>query len=126
MGDTEEAREALEAAALALEAAQSSNALHHAIFQENNGAVLVVERLRPGTHLDAVVQHLWMPGAPDDYNPSFTPDAAQLTVTYLAGRWFVVYIDLEEPTDAPPDRRVVMSRVLADPDRPFGITLSEV
>jgi hypothetical protein len=38
----------------------------------------------------------------------------------------VVYLDLEEPTDAPPDQRAQMARILAAPDRRFGITLSEI
>ena len=75
---------------------------------------------------DAVVLHLWTPLHPGDYVPDFTPDAAQLTVMYSHGRWIVVYLDLDEPADAPPDRRAVMSRVLADPSRPFGIQLSEI
>ncbi len=75
---------------------------------------------------DAVVKHLWTPDAPGDYVPAFTPDASQLTVMYSHGRWIVLWIDLEEPADAPPDQRAVMSRILADPDRPFGIQLSEI
>jgi len=75
---------------------------------------------------DAVVWHLWTPLAPGDYVPSYTPDAGQLAVVYVHGRWLALYIDLEEPVDAPPDQRTVMSRILADPDRPSGITLSEV
>jgi hypothetical protein len=47
-------------------------------------------------------------------------------VSYDHGRWLVTYTDLEEPADAPPDQRAVMSRVLADPDRRFGVTLSEI
>lgn len=75
---------------------------------------------------DAVVAHLWTPDAPGDYVPAFTPDAAQLTVMYTHGRWIVVYLDLEEPPHAPPDQRAQMARILADPSRPFGITLSEI
>ena len=75
---------------------------------------------------DAVVQHLWTREDSGDYIPPFTPDAAQLTVMYSHGRWLLVYLDLEEPTDAPPDQRAVMSRILAAPDRRFGIQLSEI
>jgi hypothetical protein len=75
---------------------------------------------------DAVVLHLWTPLVPGDYVPGFTPDAAQLTVMHSHGRWIVVYLDLDEPADAPPDQRAVMSRILAAPDRPFGIQLSEI
>ena len=75
---------------------------------------------------DRVVRHLWTPIDPGDYVPSYTPDAAQLTVSYLGGRWIVSYIDLEEPADAPADRRAVLSRVLFAPDRPLGIQLSEI
>ena len=75
---------------------------------------------------DAVVAHLWTPTAPGDYVPSYTPDAGQLAVVFVHGRWLALYIDLEEPTDAPPDQRAIMSRILADPDRPSGITLAEV
>jgi hypothetical protein len=75
---------------------------------------------------DAVVLHLWTPTSPGDYVPDFTPDAAQLTVMYTHGRWFVIWIDLDEPADSPPDQRTVMSRVLASPDSPFGIQLSEI
>lgn len=75
---------------------------------------------------DATVAYLWTPLDPGDYVPSFTPDAAQLTVSFLGGRWIVAYLDLEEPADAPPDRRVVLSRILADPSKPFGVQLSEI
>jgi hypothetical protein len=75
---------------------------------------------------DAVVAHLWTPDDHGDYVPPFTPDAAQLTVMYSHGRWIVLYIDLDEAADAPPDQRAVMSRILADPDRRFGVTLSEI
>ena len=73
-----------------------------------------------------VVQHLWTPLGPGDYVPSYTPDAAELTVMYTHGRWIVLYMDLEEPEDALPDQRAVMSRVVADPDSRFGVHLSEV
>jgi hypothetical protein len=75
---------------------------------------------------DAVVLHIWTPTGPGDYVPAFTPDAAQLTVTYMHGRWIAVWMDLDEATDAPPDQRAVMSRVLPSPDSPFGIQLSEI
>jgi len=75
---------------------------------------------------DRVVQHLWTPLSPGDYVPTYTPDACGLMVVYTHGRWIVVYLDLEEPTDAPPDQRAVMSRVVADPDSRFGVQLSEV
>jgi hypothetical protein len=75
---------------------------------------------------DAVVRHLWTPREPGDYIPAFTPDAAQLTVVYSHGRWIVVWLDLEEPADAPPDQRAPMARILASPDSPSGIMLSEI
>lgn len=75
---------------------------------------------------DRVVQHLWTPIDPGDYVPPFTPDACGLTVAYSHGRWLLLYIDLEEPTDAPADRRAVMSRILSDPSKRFGIHLSEI
>ena len=75
---------------------------------------------------DAVVAHLWTREDSGDYIPPFTPDAAQLTVMYSHGRWLVIYLDLEEPVTAPADRRAVMSRILAAPDRRFGIQLSEI
>lgn len=75
---------------------------------------------------DRVTQYLWTPDAPGDYVPSYTPDAAQLTVHYMGGRWIVAYLDLEEPADAPADRRAVLSRILAAPDLPLGIQLSEI
>jgi hypothetical protein len=75
---------------------------------------------------DAVVKHLWTPDDPGDYVPSYTPEAAQLMVLYLHGRWIVQYLDLEELENAPPDQRMVMSRVVADRSRPFGIQLQEV
>ena len=58
--------------------------------------------------------------------PSYTPDAAQLMVMYSHGRWLVIYIDLEEPADAPADQRTVMSRVVTDPDTRFGVQLQEI
>ncbi len=75
---------------------------------------------------DRVVHHLWTPIDPGDYVPSYTPDAAQLTVAYSHGRWLLSYVDLEEPVDAPADQRAVLTRILYDPDRPFGILLSEI
>ena len=75
---------------------------------------------------DRVVRHLWEPLAPGDYVPSYTPDAAQLAVSYTHGRWIVVYLDLEEPADAPPDQREIMSRVVASTDTPSGVQLQEI
>jgi hypothetical protein len=75
---------------------------------------------------DAVVLHVWTPTAPGDYVPPYTPDAAQLTVMYTHGRWIAIWIELDEPADAPPDQRASMCRIMADPDQPFGIQLSEV
>lgn len=75
---------------------------------------------------DAVVADIWTPRDPGDNVPTYTPDAAQLTVLYMQGRWLVLWTDLEEPETAPPEQRLVMSRIMADKDRPFGIQLSEV
>ena len=60
---------------------------------------------------DAVVLHLWTALDPGDYVPEYTPDAAQLTVSFLGGRWIVTYIDVDEPTDAMVDAE------LGGPDR---------
>jgi hypothetical protein len=89
-------------------------------------ALLVYSEFLRRALYDAVVAHLWTPLDPGDYVPPFTPDAAQLTVMYSHGRWIVVYLDLDEPADAPPDQRAVMSRILANPSKRFGITLSEI
>jgi hypothetical protein len=75
---------------------------------------------------DAVIRHIWTATVPGEYIPAYTPDAAQLTVMFTHGRWIVLWVDLDEAADAPPDQRTVMSRILADPDRPFGIQLSEI
>ena len=75
---------------------------------------------------DVVVQHLWTPDDHGDYVPPYTPDACDLVVSYSHGRWIVTYTDLEESAGAPPDQRMVMSRILADPDRRFGIQLAEI
>ncbi len=75
---------------------------------------------------DAVVLHIWTPVSPGDYVPAYTPDASQLTVMYTHGRWIAIWIDLEEPADAPPDQRAQMVRVQADPDSRFGIIFSGV
>jgi hypothetical protein len=75
---------------------------------------------------DVVVQHLWRPTAPGDYVPAHSPDESLLTVMYSHGRWIAVWLDLDEPADAPPDQRAQMSRVLASPDSRFGIMLSEI
>jgi len=75
---------------------------------------------------DRVVQHLWTPMGPGDYVPTYTPDACGLTVMYTHGRWIVVYLDLEEPADAPPDQRAIMSRVIAAPESRFGVQLVEI
>jgi hypothetical protein len=39
---------------------------------------------------------------------------------YVDGRWLVLYLAMEKPTNTPPDQRAVMSRVVADPDSRFG------
>lgn len=75
---------------------------------------------------EAVVWHLWTPLHPGDYVPTYDPDAAQLVVSFTHGRWIATWTDLDEPADAPPDRRAVMSRILAAPDSPSGIQLSEI
>lgn len=75
---------------------------------------------------DAVVQHLWTPDTPGDYVPSFTPDAARLTVEFSHGRWIASWTDLEEPAGAPPDQREQMVRILPSPDSRFGIVFSEI
>jgi hypothetical protein len=75
---------------------------------------------------DAVVAHVWTPTGPGDYVPDYTPDSAGLTVVYLFGRWFVFWVELEEPDTAPNDQRIQVARIIASPDSPFGIQLSEV
>ena len=75
---------------------------------------------------DRVVLHIWEPTLSGDYVPSYTPEAAQLVVVYLFGRWIVAWTDLEEEAEASPDQRAVMSRILSSPDSRFGIMLSEI
>ncbi len=75
---------------------------------------------------DAVVLHLWTPLAPGDYVPDFSPDQCGLTVAHSHGRWILLYIDLEEPVDAPPDQRAIMSRIVAAPESRFGVQLQEI
>jgi hypothetical protein len=75
---------------------------------------------------DAVVRLIWTPTGPEEHIPAFTPDEAQLTVMFSHGRWIAIWIDLEEPANAPADQRAQMVRVLAAPESPFGIVFSEI
>jgi hypothetical protein len=75
---------------------------------------------------DAVVAHVWTPTGPGDYVPDYAPDAAGLTVVFLLGRWFVYWVELDEPNTAPRDQQIQLARVIAAPESRFGIMLSEV
>jgi hypothetical protein len=55
-----------------------------------------------------------------------TPDQARLQVVYLAGRWFAVWVDLDEPAIVPDHLRVKIMRIGARPSDPAGIVLHEV
>lgn len=65
---------------------------------------------------------------PEENVPAFDPDAGQLTVFYLLGRWFAVWRDLDfkESSRLPPARRWQVVRIHSDPARPEGIVLHEV
>jgi hypothetical protein len=65
------------------------------------------------------------PPAPEDAAPCQDPDAAELTVFYLFGRWFAYWRDVPEP-GLPAWRMIEMVRIQADPDSPDGIMLYEV
>ena len=81
------------------------------------------------TLYDRVVQVQFSPieGAqPGDWpGPSYTPDAAGLSVFYAFHRWFAAWTDLDE-LDLPPDQRLELVRIVADQRSPFGIGLEEV
>lgn len=63
------------------------------------------------------------PDLPDA--PPFDPDAADLTVFYLFGRWFAAWTDLDAPPDWPEaQRREVVT--IHPADAPDGIVLHEV
>ena len=58
--------------------------------------------------------------------PAYSPDDAGLMVFYIFGRWFAVWMNMEEPEDVPLSRRIELVRVQAAPDKPEGIMLYEV
>jgi hypothetical protein len=55
-----------------------------------------------------------------------TPDQAKLQVVYLAGRWFAVWVDLDEPPMLPEALRVRIMRIGVRPSEPAAIDLHEV
>jgi hypothetical protein len=55
-----------------------------------------------------------------------TPDQAHLQVVYFAGRWFALWVDLEEPEALPDLLRVKIMRIGAQPSDPRGLELHEV
>ena len=57
---------------------------------------------------------------PEDAAPLQDPDAAELTVFYLFGRWFAYWRELPEP-GLPTWRLTEMVRIQAAPDSPDGI-----
>ncbi|HEY0512918.1 MAG TPA: hypothetical protein VGH73_13495 [Thermoanaerobaculia bacterium] len=64
-------------------------------------------------------------GDPEDAAPLQDPDAAELTVFYLFGRWFAYWRELPEP-GLPAWRMTEMVRIQAAPDSPDGIILYEI
>lgn len=62
----------------------------------------------------------------DTYSgPSYSPDDAGLTVFHVFARWFVAWIDLDEPR-LPEDRRVQVLRITPSEDSPGGLLFEEV
>ena len=85
---------------------------------------LYTESLRRALY-DAVVRLMWTPVG-NDSAPAYTPDQCGLTVAYAYGRSLAMWTELSEHPDAPPDRRMQLVRVQADPDSPFGIVFQEI
>ncbi|HVT60976.1 MAG TPA: hypothetical protein VHR45_21615 [Thermoanaerobaculia bacterium] len=68
------------------------------------------------------------PASPDDFVPDYSPEDAGLTVWWLWGRYFAVWMPLEdlgEPS-LPPWRRWVVVRIDAAPAAPYGVVFHEV
>lgn len=65
------------------------------------------------------------PTDPEDAAPIQDPDAAELTIFYLFGRWFAYWRDVPEP-GLPAWRMTEMVRIQAAPDSPDGIILYEI
>jgi hypothetical protein len=76
---------------------------------------------------DRLVRIQFTPQAtdPEDAAPLQDPDAAELTVFYLFGRWFAYWRELPEP-GLPTWRMTEMVRIQAAPDSPDGIILYEI
>jgi hypothetical protein len=61
----------------------------------------------------------------DSEDAAQDPDAAELTVFHLFGRWFAHWRDVPEP-GLPSWRLIELVRIQADPSSPDGIMLYEV
>lgn len=57
---------------------------------------------------------------------AYTPDEARLQVVYLAGRWFAVWVDLNEPAELPEHLRFRIMRIGASQAEPEAIELYEI
>lgn len=55
-----------------------------------------------------------------------TPDEAGLQIVHIAGRWFAVWTDLDEPPTLPDHLRVRLVRIDVNPDQPADIALYDV
>lgn len=75
---------------------------------------------------DRVVALVWTSSGPEDHIPTFSPDEVGLAVYYLYGRWFAVWLDLEDDGLPTGERRRELARVQESPGSPHGIILAEV
>lgn len=75
---------------------------------------------------DRVVALVWTSSGPGDHVPTFSPDEVGLVVYFLYGRWFAVWLDLEDDGPSIGERRRELVRVQESPGSPYGIILAEV
>ncbi len=75
---------------------------------------------------DRVVALVWTSSGPEDLVPALSPDEIGLAVYFLYGRWFAVWMDLEDNGLPTFDRRRELVRVQEAPGIPYGIILAEV
>jgi hypothetical protein len=68
------------------------------------------------------------PQDPELHQPPQTPEEAGLVVFWIFDRWFAVFQPWLDPEEGylPPWARWMVSRIIASPEAPFGVTFHEV
>jgi hypothetical protein len=66
------------------------------------------------------------PPEPEEAIPVYDPEAAELMVFHVFGRWFATWLDLDAPESVPEHLRRELVRIQPSPENPEGILLFEV